>query len=216
LSAVHIKTAAVRICSSTMRYLGHDFRTSTDRVCSFRRALALGLGGDLPPDLDPLQDALAILVELELGDDDVAGVDAHGDALARCLVARHALDVDDVFETVHRRDLALLILVAAADDRDLVVFADGDAADLVRGGSLALDKRGTRMKKRVSGEKGEKMEITSPYVVLLSQLLAQRSAHDVSPDARRRAIVRLARLPSRGMEGCRAICVKLVGILIGE
>jgi len=57
-------------------------------------------------------------------------VDAEGDALAVGLLAGHALDVDHVFEAIHRRDLALLVLVGAADDQDLVVLANGDAADL--------------------------------------------------------------------------------------
>jgi hypothetical protein len=39
--------------------------------------------------------------------------------------------VDDVFETVHGGDLALAALVGATDNHDLVILADGDAADLV-------------------------------------------------------------------------------------
>ena len=101
---------------------------ATPSKCLFGGLLALKLL--VAADLDALEDVLAVLVELELGDDDVAGVDAEGHALARRLLARHALDVDDVFEAVHRRDLALLVLVGAADDQDLVVLANGDAADL--------------------------------------------------------------------------------------
>jgi hypothetical protein len=57
-------------------------------------------------------------------------VDAEGHGLAGGLVAGDTLNVDDVFEAVHRGDLALLVLVEAADNGDLVVLADGDAADL--------------------------------------------------------------------------------------
>lgn len=39
------------------------------------------------------------------------------------------------------------------------------------------------------------------YVVLLTELLAQGSAHDVAADARRRTEVCLARLAPRGVEG---------------
>ena len=87
-------------------------------------------GGKLTAALGAGQDVLAILVELELGDDDVGGVDAEGYGLARGLVAGDALDVDDVFETVDGGDLALGALVGAADDGDLVILADGDGADL--------------------------------------------------------------------------------------
>ena len=92
--------------------------------------LALGLGNLVAAGLDAGQNVLTVLVQLELGDDHVAGMDAEGHALAASLVAGNTLDVDDVFEAVDRGDLALLVLVEAADDRDLVVLADGDAPDL--------------------------------------------------------------------------------------
>jgi hypothetical protein len=90
----------------------------------------LAAGLELAADLGAGQDALTVLVELEFGDDDVRGVDAERDALAAGLVAGDALNVDDVFETVHGGDLALATLVAAADNGDLVILADGNAADL--------------------------------------------------------------------------------------
>lgn len=58
-------------------------------------------------------------------------MDAQRHALARDLLAGDALDVDHVLETVDGCDLALAALVAATDDGDLVVLADGDAADLL-------------------------------------------------------------------------------------
>ena len=60
-------------------------------------------------------------------------MDAQGNGLAGRLVAGDALNVDDVLEAVDGGDLALLVLVGATDDHDLVVLADGDAADLLRG-----------------------------------------------------------------------------------
>lgn len=94
--------------------------------------LRLALGRLLTADLDALQDVLAVLVELELGDDDLAGVDADGDARAGNLLACDPLDVDDILEAVDREDLALLVLVEASDNLDLVTLPDGDAADLER------------------------------------------------------------------------------------
>lgn len=87
-------------------------------------------GTELTAALGAGEDLLTVLVELELVDDNVGGVDAQGDALARGLVAGEALDVDDVFETVDGGDLALVALVGTTDNGDLVVLADGDAADL--------------------------------------------------------------------------------------
>lgn len=79
---------------------------------------------------DALEDALAVLVDLELGDLDLGRGDADGHALAVGLLAGDALNVDDVFEAVDGDDLALAALVAAALDDDLVVLAEGDGADL--------------------------------------------------------------------------------------
>lgn len=124
----------------------------------------LALGLELTAGLGAGQDILTVLVELELGDDDVGRVDAEGDGLAGGLVAGNTLDVDDVFETVDRGDLALTALVGAADDGDLVLLADGDAADLL-GSMLELN----------IDEVGLKEETN---VVLLAQLLAEGSAHD--------------------------------------
>lgn len=97
----------------------------------------LALVTSLATGLDALQDGLTVLVELELGDDDVGGVDAQRNGLAGDLLAGDTLDVDHVLETVDGGDLALLVLVGAADNGDLVVLADGDAADLLLKISLA-------------------------------------------------------------------------------
>jgi len=136
------------------------------------RLLLLGLGAELAAGLDTLEDVLTVFVELELGDDDLAGVDAQRDALARGLVAGDTLNVDNVLETVHGSNLALTALVGAADNGDLIVLADGNAAD----------------------------------VVLLTELLGQRSAHDVAADAGRGREVSLPRLaPGGGNAGSRVL-----------
>jgi hypothetical protein len=156
--------------------------------------LALALGAQLAADLDALEDALTVLVQLELVDDDVAGVDAQGNRLARDLLAGDTLDVDDVLETVDGGDLALAALVGSADDGDLVVLSHGDAADLL--GSNCV--RGI-----CSVQRQERMAERRPaYVVLLTELLAQRCAHDVAADARRGAEVSLPRLASGAVESC--------------
>lgn len=80
---------------------------------------------------DALDDLLPVLVQLELGDLDLAGGDADGHTLAVALLAGDALDVDDVLQAVDGGDLALAALVAAALDDDFVVFAEGDRADLL-------------------------------------------------------------------------------------
>lgn len=79
---------------------------------------------------DSLQDLLSVLVELELGDNDFAGVDADRDGLAVGLLSGHSLDVDEILETVDGCDFAFPTLVGASHNGDFVVFSDGDAADL--------------------------------------------------------------------------------------
>jgi hypothetical protein len=79
---------------------------------------------------DTLEDLLAILVGLQLGDDDLARGDTNGHGLAVGLLAGDALDLDEVLETVDRGDLALAALVGAPNDGDFVILADGDGSDL--------------------------------------------------------------------------------------
>lgn len=93
--------------------------------------LGLELLLDLATGLDALQDGLTILVKLELGDDDLGGVDAEWDGLAGGLLADNTLNVNDVLETVDGGDLALTALVRATDDGDLVILADWDRAHLI-------------------------------------------------------------------------------------
>jgi hypothetical protein len=68
---------------------------------------------------------------VELGDLDLGGGDADGNALAVGLLAGDALDVDDILEAVAGGDLALTALVAATLDDNLVVLAERDRADLL-------------------------------------------------------------------------------------
>jgi len=133
----------------------------------FKDLGGLGLSLDLATGLDALKYGLAVLVDLELSDDDLGWVDAKWDGLAGGLLANDTLDVNDVLETVDGGDLALTSLVGATDDRDLVILADWDRAD----------------------------------VVLLTELLGERGAHDSATNAGWGAEVRLARLPARGVEG---------------
>jgi hypothetical protein len=80
----------------------------------------------LPPLADPLQNLLPILVELQLVDNDLTRVHADRHGLAVRLLPRDALDVNEIFETVHGGDFAFSAFVGAADNCDFVVFADGD------------------------------------------------------------------------------------------
>ena len=74
---------------------------------------------------------LAVLVELELGDDNLGGVDTNVDGGAVHLLAGDALDVDDPLLAVHLDDLALATLVVTPHDSHLVVLADRNRANLM-------------------------------------------------------------------------------------
>lgn len=84
----------------------------------------------LPTLANAFQEALAVLVQLELGDDDFGGVDANRNALAVRLLADDTLNVDNVLETIHAGHFALTALIGAPDNGDLVILADRDGADL--------------------------------------------------------------------------------------
>jgi hypothetical protein len=153
------------------------------------------LGAQLTTNLDALQDGLTVLIKLELGDDDLRGVDAQRNALAGGLVACDTLDVNHILETVDGGDLALTALVAATDNGDLVVLADGDAADLWSWARSVSCRRFDSIASRcVPGCVG----MYVAYVVLLTQLLAQRGAHDVAANAGGGVEVSLSRLASGG------------------
>ena len=148
----------------------------------------LALGLELTADLGAGQDVLTVLVELELVDDDVGRVDAQRDGLAGGLVAGDTLDVDDVLETVDGGDLALTALVGATDDGDLVVLADGDAADL-----FGCQK----FRSRVFG-----WTESRTYVVLLTELLGEGSAHDGTALGGVSLVVSGTALATRGRNHC--------------
>lgn len=88
-----------------------------------------GLGGDGLAVLS-IQNFLAGLVHLDLGDLDVGGVDANVDGLTVGLIAGDSLDVDNVLLSVNLGDLALLTGELSTDNSDLVVLSDGEGADL--------------------------------------------------------------------------------------
>lgn len=79
---------------------------------------------------DALQNLFAVLVQLELGDDNLRGVDGDRDALAVGLLTDDTLNVNAPLETVDGGDLSFTSLVGAAHNGDLVVLADGDGANL--------------------------------------------------------------------------------------
>ena len=80
----------------------------------------------LSPLRNPLQYVLTVLIKLQLRNNDLAGMDTDGNALAIGFLARYSLDVDDVFEAVDGGDGAFAAFVRTADYGDFVVFADWD------------------------------------------------------------------------------------------
>lgn len=77
-------------------------------------------------------DLLAVISEVELGDDNVGRVDAEGNGGTVGLLAVDALDVDDPLLAVDLGDLALSALLRTTDDQDLVILANGERSDLLR------------------------------------------------------------------------------------
>jgi hypothetical protein len=85
---------------------------------------------DFPSNLDPLQYALTVLVQLQLLNDAVRRMDADGYRLTRGFLADYTLNVDDVFETVDRRYFAFTAFVRTAGNDDFVVFPDWNGTNL--------------------------------------------------------------------------------------
>lgn len=76
------------------------------------------------------KESLTVLVDVQVGDDQVGGREADGDALAVGLLADNTLNVDDVLQTVDGGDTALTTLLGTAGNGDSVVDAEGNSADL--------------------------------------------------------------------------------------
>jgi len=87
-------------------------------------------------DLLALDEGLAVLVELELGDLDLGGVDGNGNLGAVGLLLDDAVHVDAVAAAVHSGHLGYSLLsVLPPNDLHLVVLADRKRAHLRRGRS---------------------------------------------------------------------------------
>lgn len=173
----------------------------------FVRHLSGGLDG-LTALGDALQNRLTVLVDLELGDNDLGGVDGERDARAVGLLADDTLDVHTPLKTVDAGDLALTALVGAADNGDLVVLADGDGADLLKKNCQLLFIH-VRTEPSIPRGHSYPSEDGNAYIVLLTELLGQRSAHDNTALTGGGIEVRLARLPARG-GNCYSIETPLV------
>ncbi len=79
------------------------------------------------------EEGLAVLVETEVGNLDVGGVDGDLSLLTIRLLFDEFLNVDAPFAAVNFSDFAFAILVGATDNLDSVSIADGDGARLVLG-----------------------------------------------------------------------------------
>ena len=139
---------------------GKQAETLVDNVHGVLLALGglLGLGA-------ALDEGITVLIGLELGDDNVGGVDSDLNSLTVNLLAGDLLDVDDILGARNEGDLSFLGGMLSVGNDDLVVLADGGRTDtelgaqvlgeggghadatLVRGGgevSLALLSAGRR------------------------------------------------------------------------
>lgn len=90
----------------------------------------LALLGLLGP-VTTLKDGATILVELQLGDLNVARVDADLNGGTVGLLAGDLVDVDDPLLAVDSDDLAVTALGGATHDNNLIILTDGHAAHVV-------------------------------------------------------------------------------------
>lgn len=107
----------------------------------------LGLGA-------ALDELVAVLVGLELGDDNVGGVDSDLNSLAVDLLASDLLDVDDILGTGDEGDLSFLRLVLSVGNDDLIVLTDGGRTDAELGAQV-LGEGGGHADATLAGGGGE-------------------------------------------------------------
>ena len=77
------------------------------------------------------EEGLAVLVEAEVGDLAVAGVNGDLSLLAISLLFHQFLNVDAPSATVDFSDLTFTVLVGSADNHDGVTITDGDGTGLI-------------------------------------------------------------------------------------
>merc|ERR1711957_481395 len=105
--------------------------------------LSHGLHGVLGASISLLagEESLAVLVEAEVGNLDVAGVHGHLGLLSVSLLLGELLDVDAPSATVDLGDFTFTTLEGTADNLDGVAVTDGDAAAEPLGGKVLAELR---------------------------------------------------------------------------
>jgi hypothetical protein len=126
-----------------------------------------------------VKDSLAGVIQLELVDDNVGGVDANRSRGTVDLFTGDTFDVDNPLLTVDLDDLAFTTLVGTTDNGNFVVTTDRHGADLSEKGRLRQSR---------------KRERDRTYTVLFTEFLGQRSAHDLLTEMRRGREVSLSAL----------------------
>lgn len=111
-----------------------------------------------------LNQSLSLVIQVQLGDDDLRWVNVDWDRSTRRLLLLQLVDLDRVLQSVDGRDLTLRALLRTSDNSDLVLLSDWERSD----------------------------------VVLLSQLLGQRSGHQNSSLSRASGEVGLSSLGTGG------------------
>lgn len=78
-----------------------------------------------------LEDGLSVLVEVQLGDNNVRSVDVDRNRVTVRLLLGNLLDLDGPLKSVNLRNLAFSALVGTSDNSDLVVLSNRDGSNLV-------------------------------------------------------------------------------------
>jgi len=78
-----------------------------------------------------VQDSPTVLVHLDAGDNNIAGINANGYRSTIRFVALYTVDVDDPFFAVDLSHLALTTLVLATNNPDFIVLSNRERAGVV-------------------------------------------------------------------------------------
>ena len=122
---------------SVCEYIWNGFQPAyTSGVALFNNGhVLLALGGLLGLRA-ALDEGIAVLIGLELGDDNVGRVDSDLDSLAIDLLASELLDVDNILSAGDEEDLSFLRLVLSVGNDDLIVLTDGGRTDTELGAQV--------------------------------------------------------------------------------
>lgn len=101
-----------------------------------------------------LNQSLSLVIQVQLGDDNLRWVNVDWDRSTRRLLLLQLVNLNRVLQSVDGRDLTLRTLLRTSDNSDLILLSDWERSDVVLLSQL-LGQRSGHQNSSLSGASGE-------------------------------------------------------------